>query len=389
MKKLAACLLALAIYATAFSQVYFQATMQKNENNLIFKIKPVNGNVNNIRFSAIEFFVRYPDGSPAFTWGTPIVDPAFAGMNFTATGPNTYGAEPGYTNWGFAWIGGATFVPAVPTTYTEATEYTVFTVPLLGSPNTIDMEFVHNTNQSPTYINISDNSGNSLSCIDNMGNTIGDAFYGPGFNIINAQVGGNDHILPLADVPIPVKFTNFTAEKKVNDALLTWNVENETAVTDFYEIQRSLNGRDFSSVNKINANVVSGNTANVYTYTDFNLKGLNTNVIYYRIKQVDKDGQFAYSQIRSIQMDGKAFGVHVFPNPVLTTATLNIDLNVKNRISFILTDAAGKELQRGTINGNTGLNTYRLDLSNVAAGTYQLKVVAGTETEVLSVIKSK
>lgn len=389
MKKLAACLLALAIYATGFSQVYFQATMQKNENNLIFKIKPVNGNINSIRFSAIEFFVRYPNGSPAFTWGTPVVDPAFSGMNFTATGPNTYGAEPGYTNWGFAWIGGATFVPAAPTTYTEGTEYTVFTVPLLGSPNTIDMEFVHNTNQSPTYINISDNSGNSLSCIDNVGNTIGDAFYGPGFNIAAASVGGDDHILPLADVPIPVKFISFTAEKKVNDALLSWNVENETAVTDYYEIQRSLNGRDFTGINKITANVVSGNTANAYTYTDMNLKGLNANVIYYRIKQVDKDGQFAYSQIRSVQMDGKAFGVHVFPNPVLTTATLNIDLNAKNRINFILTDAAGKELQHGTINGNIGLNTYRLDLSNVAAGTYQLKVVAGTETEVLSVIKSK
>jgi hypothetical protein len=389
MKKLAACLLTLAICATGFSQVYFQATMQKNENNLIFKIKPVNGNINNIRFSAIEFFVRYPDGSPAFTWGTPTVDPQFAGMNFSVTGPNTYGAEPGYTNWGFAWIGGATFVPAAPTTYIENTEYTVFTVPLLGSPNTIDMEFVHNTNQSPTYINISDNSGNSLSCIDNNGNTIGDAFYGPGFNIINAQVGGNDHILPLADVPIPVKFTGFTAEKKVNDALLTWNVENETAVTDFYEIQRSLNGRDFTGINKMNARVVSGNTANVYTYTDLNLKGLGSNTIYYRIKQVDKDGKVVYSEIRSVQMDGKAFGVHVYPNPVLSTATLNIDLTVKNKISFILTDAAGKELQHGSLNGNTGLNTYRLDLTNVAAGTYQLKVVAGTDTEVLSVIKSK
>jgi len=389
MKKLVFSLLALVICATGFGQAYFQATMQQNENNLIFKIKPVNGNMTGIRFSALEFFVRYPTGSPAFTWGTPTVDPQFAGVNFVIHGPNTYGTEPGYDNWVFEWIGGATFIPATPTTYTQNTEYTVFSVPLLGSPNTIDMEMVSNSLQDPTYLNISDYLGNSLSCFDNFGNVIGDAFYGPGFNIIAASVGGDDHLLPLSDVPIPVKFTGFTVEKKTDDALLTWNVENETDITDHYEIERSLNGRDFSSIHSMNAGVVPGNTANVYTFTDPNLKSHHTNVIYYRIKQVDKDRHFIFSEIRSVRLDGKGFGVSVFPNPIKNTGMVNIDLTENQKISMLLTDAAGKEIMRRMIDGVAGVNNYRLDMTSLSAGTYQLKVIAGTQLQTISIIRSK
>lgn len=389
MKKLVTGLLALVICATGFGQNYFQATMQQNENNLVFKIKPVNGNMTGIRFSALEFFVRYPTGSPAFTWGTPTVDPAFAGVSFVIRGPNTYGTEPGYDNWVFEWIGGATFIPATPTTYTQNTEYTVFSVPLLGSQNTIAVEMVSNTTQDPTYINLSDYMGNSLSCFDNLGNVVGDAFYGPGFNIVAASVGGNDHLLPLTNVPIPVKFTQFSVEKKMDDALLNWNVENETAITDHYEIERSVNGRDFASIHQMAARVVSGNTANNYSYTDLNLKGLHTNVIYYRIKQVDKDGHIIFSEIRSVRMDGKAFSVKVFPNPVKNSGMVNIELSENQKISMLLTDAAGKEVMRKVIDGNTGINNYPIDMTNLTSGTYQLKVVSGSDSEVISIIRSK
>lgn len=391
MKKIATSLFALLFCVAGFSQAYFQATMQKNENNLIFKIKPVNGDMTGVRFSALEFFVRYPTGSPAFTWGTPTIDPAFSGVSFVTHGPNTYGAEPGYDNWVFEWIAGANFVPATPTTYLQNTEYTVFSVPLLGTPNTIDMELVSNSNQMPTYLNISDYLGNSLSCFDNNGTVIGDAFYGPGFNIIAAapSVGGDDHLLPLADVPIPVKFTSFTVEKKTDNALLTWNVENETAITDHYEMERSINGRDFSTIHRMDARVNAGSTANNYSYTDLNLKGLHSNVIYYRIKQVDKDGHLIFSQIRSVRLDGKGFGVQVYPNPVKTTGMVNIELYENQKISLLLTDATGKEIMHKIITGFSGLNNYNLDMTNLAAGTYRLKVVAGENSDIISIIRRK
>ena len=389
MKKIIIILFALTLSAIGFAQPYFQATMQNTGNKLTFKIKPTGGDINAKRFSAMEFFVRYPNSSPAFTFSTPLLDAAFTGMNFIVKGPNIYGSEPGFTNYVFEWIGGATYVPAAPTNYTNNTSYNVFTVNLIGPANTTNIELVHNTNQNPTYINISDNNGNSLSCIDNFGATIGNAFFGPGFNTGAAPTGGTNHLLPLSNVPIPVKFNGFTAIKKDNNGLLNWQVENESALTDLYVVERSLNGRDFSPITSV-ASKFSGNTgANVYDYTDHNVKALRSDIIYYRIKQLDKDGKFAYTEIRSIRLDGKAFTASVYPNPVVITGTVNIDLVTNEKINIILTDAAGKEVQKALIEGRVGLNIYKLNMSNLAAGAYQLKVTAGNDSKVIPVVKSK
>ncbi len=388
MKKIIIILFTLAISFSGFAQPYFQATMLNTGNKLTFKIRP-NGNINSKRFSAMEFFVRYPNSSPAFVFNTPVIDPAFTGINFIVKGPNTYGAETGFTNYVFEWIGGANAVPAVPTNYTNNTEYTVFTVNLIGAANTTNIELVHNTDQNPTYINISDNNGNSLSCLDNFGATIGNAFYGPGFNTGAAPTGGTNHLLPLANVPIPVKFTGFTAIKKDNNGLIKWQVENESAITDSYIIERSLNGRDFSPITNMVSKFNGNSGINVYEFTDNNLKALRSDIIYYRIKQLDKDGKFAFTEIRSIRLDGKAFAASVFPNPVVNTGTVNIDLVSDEKINIILTDAAGKEVQRAFIEGKSGLNMYKLNMSTLAAGAYQLKVIAGIDSKVIPVVKSK
>jgi len=389
MKKVIILFFVLVIATTGIAQPYFQATMQNTANTLTFKIKPVGGDIANKRFSAIEFFVRVPTSAPAFTFSSPVVDAAFTGMNFLVKGPNLYGTETGYNNYVFEWIGGATFIPAAPTTYTNGTEYTVFTVNLVGSPNVTDIEFVHNTNQDPTYINISDNTGNSLSCLDNFGATIGNAFYGPNFSIGASPSGGLDHLLFLGTVPIPVKFTGFTAVKKGEDGLLTWQVENETATTDHYEIERSFNGKDFSSFSNMLARVTGTSGNNAYTYSDNNLKAFRSDIIYYRIKQVDKDGKFVYTEIKSIRLNGKSFAVSVYPNPIASSGTVSIDLVEDAKVNIFVTDAAGKEVQKAAIEGKKGVNTYKLYMASLASGTYQMKVTAGTEIKTIPVIKTR
>jgi len=389
MKKVVIFLFALVVSLAGMAQPYFKATMQKSSNRLIFKIMPVGGDITNKRFSAIEFFVRYPTSSPAFTFGTPTVDPAFSGMAFIPKGPNLYGSETGYINYVFEWIGGATFVPAAPTTYTNNTEYTVFSVDLIGPTNVTDMEFVHNTNQSPTYINISDNSGNSLSCLDNFGSTIGDAFYGPGFNIGASSAGGNDHILPLSAVPIPVKFLSFSVAKSNNDALLKWEVANEDANTDRYELERSLNGTDFTTFATVAKNAGSSTTNN-YASADADIAGRisNNGIVYYRVKQIDKDGRFVYTDIKNLRFNGsKEISVNVFPNPVRDFATVNIDVAAAASVFIFVTDATGKEMQKITMDAVAGLNSKKVNMTGWAAGTYQFKVRAGEETKVISVVK--
>ena len=365
-------LLSISLFSIAAGYAqYFQGTFTNSGNTLIFKMKP-SANITTA-ISYIEFSFRYlTSGAATFSIGSLVNGTAFPGINMQRRTDYVSGAY--------------TYVRYVHNTstigsfaYQNAVEYEICRFNLIGPAAVEDFEMssdlVDPSNE--TVFGVVDGTGNF---IDPGANP---QLYGPGF-----YISGNLQLVPLANVPIPVKFTGFTATKKDNNGLLNWQVENESAVTDIYQVERSLNGRDFASISSMPGKN-NGASLNVYEYTDNNLKALRTDIIYYRIKQIDKDGKYAYTEIRSIRLDGKSFSANVFPNPVVNIGSVNIDLVDDAKINIFLTDAAGKEIQKVLIDGKKGLNVYKLNMSTLAAGTYQLKVVAGNENKVLSVVKGK
>ena len=187
-------------------------------------------------------------------------------------------------------------------------------------------------------------------------------------------------------IALPVKFTGFSVVKKDNSAVLNWQVENETALTDRYEIERSLNGTDFKTISTI-APKNNGRSANVYTSSDADLSSIHSGVIYYRIKQTDKDGQFIYTEIKSIRLDAKAFSASIYPNPVRGKANLSIDLTENSLVTITLNDANGKILKNIRVQGIKGLNKKEVDMSNLSVGNYLLRIQTATETTTLNVVK--
>ena len=104
---------------------------------------------------------------------------------------------------------------------------------------------------------------------------------------------------------LPVTYFNFSASKQQQSVLLSWQTANEIN-NNYFSIERS-SGRNFNALYKI-----SSNDKHAYSYTDLNpLQGNN----YYRLKQVDKDGKFSYSQIVSVVFDDANKFV-IYPNPV-------------------------------------------------------------------------
>ncbi|MEO6453206.1 MAG: T9SS type A sorting domain-containing protein [Ginsengibacter sp.] len=188
--------------------------------------------------------------------------------------------------------------------------------------------------------------------------------------------------------PTPVRFLSFTAVKNGNNALLNWNVSNEDVLTHHYEIERSINKIDFVSVATIPAKK-NGRLNNTYDLTDLNLSGLNSSGIYYRIKQVDADGNFVYSEVRPLRLNINGFGVKLSPNPakILTVAT--IDLAQAFPITIDITDAAGKQIKSIKVAGVKGANIKRVDLSGLAAGSYMLKVKAGDQSQTMPLVKQE
>lgn len=376
MKKVLAIISGVLITAGSYAQ-YFQGTFVKDPNNeinnrIIFRMNPTASITTAISY--IETAFRYPTATtPAFVVaGLTSNTATFPGLNIQRL--------PDFVSGGFTYV---KFVHNTATvasnTYTpSANGYDLFSLALQGTPAVIpQIEMVSDLNSGDFVFGVVDGAGNLID--PGAGNQL----YGPGFSVASGV-----HILPLTNVPVPVKFNGFSAVKRDNDGMLTWAVENESPITDRYEIERSFNGLDFSKFATVNPKN-NGLTANTYNLTDANLSNLRTSsgVIYYRIKQIDKDAQYVYSEIRSIRLDSKGFSVGVYPNPVKDVAVLSIDLLDNETVSLVIIDAAGKQVQQMQIQGARGLNVKKVSMGAFASGTYQFKVRTATEVKTISVVK--
>jgi hypothetical protein len=189
-------------------------------------------------------------------------------------------------------------------------------------------------------------------------------------------------------VVLPVKFLNFTAVKKQASVELNWTVENEGPLTDRYEVERSTNGRDFTTEYIVDARN-NGATSNIYLKEDLESEGLkaSNNVLFYRIKQYDHNGQFAYSDTRNVRFD-KSSNISLYPNPVATKAKLTVDLEKGKDITVQIFDATGKALSNTKYRLVKGFNIQEVDFSSYPAGKYNVVIDDGESVNTIRVIKT-
>lgn len=168
--------------------------------------------------------------------------------------------------------------------------------------------------------------------------------------------------------PLPVELINFSGER-VNDIeiALSWTTASETN-NNYFEVQRLVDG-EFQTIGIVDG---SGNSNEeiCYEYVDYNV---NSNVQYYRLKQVDFDGAFEYSNvIRVNEVLNTKENITIYPNPVKDE--LNITLDFKGVIlKLILIDISGKESLVGfdlLCDGDTKL---KIPIYKIENGIYMLK----------------
>jgi hypothetical protein len=107
---------------------------------------------------------------------------------------------------------------------------------------------------------------------------------------------------------LPVHFTSFTATLLNNSVQLKWKNPDDDHEVDYYNVQRSANGIDFTTIGKLSAT-----RADYYNWTDNNIAG---NTIYYRIQAVNTSGAVHYSPVRVVRLKHSEASMSVAPNPV-------------------------------------------------------------------------
>ena len=165
---------------------------------------------------------------------------------------------------------------------------------------------------------------------------------------------------------LPVNWLSFTAEKTNNSAvLLKWATSSEVN-NKYFEIERSSNGTTFSVVGKVMA---GNNAASVQQYSFNNSKALEGNN-FYRLKQVDQDGNIRYSAIVKVAVKGVALFA-LYPNPATTKTTVQIRSQL-NKVSISLIDNYGRKLYQSNHASLQAGTNLKIPLQQFAKGIYTL-----------------
>jgi hypothetical protein len=185
---------------------------------------------------------------------------------------------------------------------------------------------------------------------------------------------GIDDIAVRANNPLPVTFTSFSGLKDGVKNILQWSTTTEIN-NAFFSLERSLDGTNFSELTIINSKALNGNSNAVlnYDFTDVKpIVGKN----YYRLKQVDKDGKFSYSQIvllKGSKLNGVSVSA-VYPNPAKDNVSIVFNAELATRVNIAIVDVAGKIVQQKQATLNNGQTSYISDISTLRAGNYIIKV---------------
>jgi hypothetical protein len=190
-------------------------------------------------------------------------------------------------------------------------------------------------------------------------------------------------------VPLPVKFLTFDARKQPNnDVLVLWRTVDEFNI-DRYEIEVARNTRDYQSGNFVKIGVVAsrGNTTTPQDYNFTDVENFKAGVRYYRLKIVESDGRFHYSNIHPIVFTDKITWT-IYPNPSNGIFNLAFQQNPGDMMSVKVYDAIGKMIQQYQLISDGFVQKLAIDLHQpkYASGLYMI-VAEGSRKQVFKVLK--
>ena len=170
----------------------------------------------------------------------------------------------------------------------------------------------------------------------------------------------------LSCISLPVKLTGFTGQIINGKVNLYWNTVSEDNLKNIV-VERSIDGNNFGQLITIipitgNSNGASYSTTDAHPFSD---------VIYYRLKIVDKDDNFIYSETLKFKTGIKDLSItQVYPNPVPGNLYLQIQSAKRQAVQFFIYDITGKYLRSLTINLYEGFNNTSIPFADLASGIY-------------------
>lgn len=217
------------------------------------------------------------------------------------------------------------------------------------------------------------------------GSTAGHTIGGSHFNASSYKTGSNpafNHfilsggaeswaivtLIIRPSVTLPVSWKSFEILKNENSLMAKWITASEIN-NDYFVLQSSEDGSNFEDVLKVNG---SGNT----TYdTDYSARIENRPItdMYYRLKQVDFDGRYDYSEVLFVKAEKRSEEVLVYPTIVSDHVTVQMqEVSEREQCTCRIIDYNGKLIREEVISGAELLNSHEFNTSELIKGNYIL-----------------
>jgi hypothetical protein len=186
---------------------------------------------------------------------------------------------------------------------------------------------------------------------------------------------------------LPVHLLSFEATNNISYVTTRWQMADEINVSH-YEVERSFENNDFDKIAAVPTLNTSNNIKD-YTYIDWASLKNPSAVIYYRIKMIDMDGKFTYSNIQTVKNNSyKTFAIDNLANPIGNTISFSLKSKKMAKAEIQLTDANGRIVLAKRVQLNTGTNPVSLpETASLTQGIYFLKIVSADERLITKLIK--
>lgn len=177
---------------------------------------------------------------------------------------------------------------------------------------------------------------------------------------------------------LPVELVQFEAEyyPTENTVDISWITETERNSSHFI-VERSFDGVNYNAIGQVQG-AGNSNTETQYYAPDL---APNIGVNYYRLKSVDYDGTFDYSEIRTVNILSDEYNVlSAHPNPTsgLTEVVFNSYVNGESKVNIY--NSQGKIVSSVTLNCKKGGNRFNIDLSDQINGIYFVQINTAHKT---------
>ncbi|MEO0472028.1 MAG: T9SS type A sorting domain-containing protein [Bacteroidota bacterium] len=163
-------------------------------------------------------------------------------------------------------------------------------------------------------------------------------------------------------VILPVSWADFTAEVQRNQVQLQWSTWEETN-NDRFEVERSVDGETYFSIGIVDA-IGNSNVTNSYSFVDFQPAFGESQ---YRIKQIDQDGAFSFSKVRSVLMQDISLQLQS-----ISTNQLAVRYPFEAGTQIRILDLQGRMLMTRQIGQKKAV--AEISVASIPAGVYIIQV---------------